>query len=118
MECMLERICVIYETDPEKQKELFDGMVYHLILNLSEEINADFVFLLTAVRNIFVNYRLLPPHEGFPEMDGIRLRIGSDLNNLFRRARQEIAVKRGSVAGNNGALVPASSLMNRSFWYT
>lgn len=25
MECMLERICVIYETDPEKQKELYDG---------------------------------------------------------------------------------------------
>ena len=34
---MLERICVIYETDPEKQKELYDGMVWyfhHLVTNL------------------------------------------------------------------------------------
>ena len=50
-------------------------------------------------------------------MDGIRLRIGSDLNNLFRRARQEIAVKKETTVGNTGPLVPASSLMNRSLWY-
>lgn len=50
-------------------------------------------------------------------MDGIRLRIGSDLNNLFRRARQEIAVKRGTSATVAGPLVAASSLMNRSLWY-
>jgi len=49
-------------------------------------------------------------------MDGIRLRIGSDLNNLFRRARQEIAVKRGASATSAGPLVAASSLMNRSLW--
>jgi hypothetical protein len=49
-------------------------------------------------------------------MDGIRLRISSDLNNLFRRARQDIAVKRGAAASSAGSLVAASSLMNRSLW--
>lgn len=28
IECMLEKLCATYETDPSKQKELFKGITY------------------------------------------------------------------------------------------
>nr|CAH0107020.1 unnamed protein product [Daphnia galeata] len=84
IECMLERMCAIYETDSAKQKELYDEL-----------------------RKYFIRFRLLPPTAGFPEMAGVRMKISSDLNKLFCLAKHQIATSRQTPT-SGGSLVLAN----------
>ncbi|XP_046445652.1 eIF-2-alpha kinase GCN2-like isoform X3 [Daphnia pulex] len=93
IECMLERMCAIHETDSAKQKELYD-----------------------AIRKYFVSSRLLPPTAGFPEMAGVRLKISSDLNKLFCLAKRQIATSRQTPITGGSLVVANPSPVAGNIW--
>ncbi|XP_057371544.1 eukaryotic translation initiation factor 2-alpha kinase 3-like isoform X2 [Daphnia carinata] len=93
IECMLERMCAMYETDSAKQKELYD-----------------------ALRSYFITFRLLPRSTGFPGMDGVRLKISSDLNKLFYLAKHQLATSSQTPTTAGPLAVANSSPLAGSIW--
>ncbi|KAI9564513.1 hypothetical protein GHT06_008252 [Daphnia sinensis] len=93
IECMLERMCAMYETDSARQKELYD-----------------------ALRSYFITFRLLPRSTGFPGMDGVRLKISSDLNKLFYLAKHQLATSSQTPTTAGPLAVANSSPLAGSIW--
>lgn len=72
--------------------------------------------LFKALRTYFIRFRLLPPTAGFPEMNGVRLRISSDLNKLFCLAKHEIATNRESSTVAGSLVLANPSPLTGSVW--
>lgn len=88
-----QRGCVLYMRQIQKSKRsstmvCLIQIQYDIIFNICVLTS---IYPFTAIRTYFIRFRLLPPYAGFPEMDGVRLRLGSDLNNLFRLAKLQIS---------------------------
>lgn len=73
--------------------------------------------IFKAIRKYFINFRLLPPYSGSPEMDGVRLRVVSDLNNLFRLAKLQITSNQQISSPSNSLTVANPSPLSGSVWY-
>lgn len=67
-----------------------------------------------VLREHFVRFRLIPPTVCFPEMDSIRVRLGSDLNHLFRMAKLQVSTN--GLSDGTLAVAKPSPIAGR-VWY-